>query len=257
MQTIIGTSGWMYSDWNGVFYPEGVKSKDKLPYFATQFSSVEINSTFYHVPLESSVQNWHDITPANFKFAIKLNRYLTHTKRLVVDDELDEQLHEFFRRISLLKEKLAAVLVQLPPSQRADTTRLEHLAQQVKLYEKEFSMRFRLAIEFRNASWFNEDTYAVMHRHNLANVINDSPNRWPASRAITADFSYIRLHGNRILYRSSYTDTELAQWAAFIKQAATQCDTVFAYFDNDNDAAAVGNARTLIDIINKPSTSLL
>src|SRR4051794_25671650 len=127
MKLLIGTSGWMYKDWDGRFYPEDVKDPDKLPYFAKHFSTVEINSTFYHLPLETSVQRWYDITPKNFVFTVKLSRYLTHTKRLVPDDTFDESLREFFVRAKPLREKLGVVLAQLPAGFRADQPRLEHL----------------------------------------------------------------------------------------------------------------------------------
>jgi uncharacterized protein YecE (DUF72 family) len=244
MDVVIGTSGWMYRDWNGRFYPEEIKGKDQLPYFATQFESVEINSTFYHVPRETTLQNWYDITPENFTFAIKLNRYLTHTKRLLPGEEFDEALEDFFKRIALLKQKLAVVLVQLPPSMRQNTDRLDYLAAKTKEYEATYGLPFPLAIEFRHASWFAEGTFALMKRHNLANVINDSPNRWPASKAVTADFAYIRLHGSQELYRSSYTEAELSGWAEFIK-SCKGCHAVYAYFDNDYQSRATQNARSL------------
>lgn len=244
MRTIIGTSGWLYKDWDGRFYPADVKPKDRFAYFTTQFDSVEINSTFYHVPRESTLKSWYDTAPSGFCFAIKLNRYLTHSKRLHGDQEFDEALGDFFKRLRLLKDKLAVVLVQLPPGLRADNERLEHLAKAVERSEKQLKMRFRLAIEFRHASWFNEGTFALMRRYGLINVINDSPDRWPASKEITTDAAYIRFHGNRRLYRSSYTDSEMNEWADFI--TGTGCDTVFAYFNNDYNAVAVDNARTLI-----------
>ncbi|MDB5183139.1 MAG: hypothetical protein JWO47_923 [Candidatus Saccharibacteria bacterium] len=248
-QVIVGTSGWQYGHWNGKFYPDKMKAKDKLAYFAEHFHSVEINSTFYHVPLESSVQNWYDGVPADFKYVIKLNRFLTHTKRLTSDEQFSESLHDFFRRISLLKEKLAAVLVQLPPSMKADNNRLEFVAVEVEKYEKEFGVRFPLAFECRNISWFNQGTFDLMKRYNIANVINDSPNRWPASTQVTADFAYIRFHGNKQLYRSSYSDEELKDWAGFIKTECKNCKTVYCYFNNDFGGAAIDNAQTLAHLV--------
>jgi uncharacterized protein YecE (DUF72 family) len=245
MQVIIGTSGWVYSDWNGIFYPEGMKSKDRFSYFTSQFDSVEINNTFYRVPLEKTVRGWYDAAPDGFRYVIKLNRFMTHMKKLSVDAEYDEALHGFFALISLLKEKLAAVLVQLPPSMQADDRRLDYLARKVDGYEREFGMRFPLAIEFRHDSWFNDHTYGLLREYGLANVINDSPGTWPASREVTTDWSYIRFHGNRELYRSSYTDEEMEWWAGSISNFEARCKQVFCYFNNDYGGVAINNARTL------------
>lgn len=248
-QIIIGTSGWQYGDWNGLFYPAGVKGKAQLGYFAEHFGSVEINSTFYHVPRLSSVQNWADSVPEDFRFVIKLHRFLTHTKRLTSDDEFTRYLQEFLELLQPLTGKLAAILVQLPPSMRVDTARLEYLAEQVVDAEKRLAMKLPLALEFRNASWFSPEIFAVMRRYNIANVINDSPNRWPASRELTADFAYIRFHGNQRLYRSSYSDQELQEWADFIRTDCLACRQVFCYFNNDYDGVAIKNAQTLQGIV--------
>lgn len=245
----IGTSGWQYKDWNGPFYPEGIKGTAQLAYFASQFKTVEINSTFYHLPRLSSVENWARSTPDDFRFVIKMNRFLTHTKRLTSDDQFTEYLQDFLKLLVPLGDKLAAVLVQLPPSMQVSNSRLEYLAEQCKDAEALHGMRFSLALEFRHASWFNDETYAVMRRYNIANVINDSPNRWPASRAVTADFAYIRFHGNKVLYRSSYADEELAHWAEFIKTSCGTCKQVLCYFNNDHDTVAVQNAKSLKNII--------
>lgn len=249
MRVVVGTSGWLYKDWAGRFYPAGLKAAERFAYFVTQFESVEVNSTFYHLPLRETAQRWHDSSPPGFTFAVKLNRYLTHTKRLHGDADFDAALYDFFDRVSALREKLGVVLVQLPPSLRADNGRLEHLAKATAVYEKRHLLKLPLAVEFRHGSWFSPDTFALMRRYNLANVINDSPDRWPASKEITANFAYIRFHGSRQLYRSSYTAGELNAWADFILRAGARCDTVFAYFNNDYNAAAVQNARLLLQKI--------
>jgi uncharacterized protein YecE (DUF72 family) len=243
---IIGTSGWMYRDWNDKFYPADVKGKKQLAYFATQFSTVEINSTFYHMPRESSVQNWYDTVPEDFVFAIKLNRYLTHTKRLLCDEDFQASLLQFFTSIAHLKEKLGVVLVQLPPSMRSDNLpRIAEFAVAVKQMERQFDLKIPLAIEFRHASWFTEETRELLRSLHIAQVIIDSPGRWPADKSITTDFSYIRFHGSTKLYSSSYTDEELDSWVQFIQEAGQGCKQVFAYFNNDFGAVAIPNARDL------------
>src|SRR4051812_49981801 len=131
MKVFIGTSGWMYKDWNGKFYPKGLKSADQLPYYAEHFRTVEINSTFYHMPQAKSVQRWYDVTPDDFVFTIKLSRYLTHTKRLVSDEEFNDYAREFMERLKPLQEKLRVLLVQLPPGLRCDLNSLTSLAKNI------------------------------------------------------------------------------------------------------------------------------
>jgi len=248
---IIGTSGWQYKDWNGLFYPTDIKGKAQLSYFAKYFKSVEINSTFYHVPRLSSIENWATSVPTNFRFVIKMNRFLTHTKRLTSDDQFTEKLQEFLTLLQPFDNKLAAILVQLPPSMRVANSRLTYLAEQVRQAEIQLGIHISIAMEFRHESWFNNETFAIMRSYNIANVINDSPNRWPASKVVTADFAYIRFHGSKRLYRSSYTDEELTQWASFIQTECCSCKQVFCYFNNDHDGVALQNAASLRHILDK------
>jgi uncharacterized protein YecE (DUF72 family) len=247
MELHIGTSGWLYNDWNGRFYPKGTKDIDKLPYFATQFLTVEINSTFYHSPASTSVQRWYDITPPHFIFAIKMNRYLTHTKRLLPDKDYDKALHDFFSLLRPLKNKLGAVLVQLPPRLTLGEDRIEHLAVKVRQFEQEFGQRFPLAIEFRHVH--PPEVFGVLRKHAIANVIIDSPGRWPVSFEITSDIAYIRFHGSRQLYRSSYTTKELKRWARFVIEKCAACSHVFIYFNNDYGAVAIDNAHELYSLL--------
>lgn len=249
MNTYIGTSGWLYKDWAGRFYPEDMKEADKLQFYTKHFNTVEINSTFYHMPMAKSVARWHEITPDNFTFTLKMNRYATHTKHLVIDAQTTETLDTFFERACLLKQKLGMVLVQLPPSMRVEPERLQYLVERARAAEQRFDVSLPLAIEFRHASWFTDEIFGLMREYNLTNVVNDSPNRWPASKEITSDTVYVRFHGNKRLYRSSYTDEELRVWAEFIRTAKVQ--RAFAYFNNDYDATAVRNAQSLKEILTR------
>ncbi len=251
-QLFVGTSGWIYKDWAGHFYPKGMKDADKLSYFSSQFSTVEINSTFYHPPRGTSVKRWYELAPSDFTFAIKLNRYLTHTKRLLPDEDFSQALNDFYALLKHLKEKLGIILVQLPPSMQVNYDRIINLANLTQQAEETYGIAFPLAIEFRHKSWFMPDTFKLLHNFNIAHVINDSPGRWPASTDVVGKVAYIRFHGNKRLYRSSYSDEELEQWAKFIKNECARCEKVFIYFNNDHDAVAVGNARTLIKKLRKP-----
>lgn len=254
MRFIVGTSGWMYRHWNnGVFYPPKVQGIKQLPYYASQFQSVEINSTFYHLPSASSVQNWYQRTPDDFVFAVKLYRFLTHTKKMVCDAEFERLLTDFFSAVSHLRHKLGVLLVQLPPSLRLAPERLDAFAAAMAKIETEFGLKVPVAIEFRHASWFVPASRSVLRRHNFAQVIIDSPGRWPADRHITADFTYLRFHGSQRLYHSSYSQQELVEWMNFIKQQAKTCQTVFAYFNNDFSAHAIANAKTFQTLVGQSS----
>lgn len=242
---IIGTSGWQYHDWKGLFYPPGITGTDLLPYFATQFKTVEINSTFYGLPKREWVERWAASVPDDFVFSVKLNRFITHNKRLAPDAACAQEMQNFLTVLQPLGQKFAVLLVQLPPSMQAADERLTFLAQEIAKARQRLGLPFAVAVEFRHASWFNSKTFSHMRHLNMANVISDSPNRWPASQEVTADFSYIRLHGNKRLYRSRYTDQELKDWLQFIHTACRDCKNVFCYFDNDHQAVAVQNAKTL------------
>ena len=246
---MIGTSGWQYKDWRGKFYPQDIPLKSWFDYYARQFDSVEVNSTFYHMPKTTAIENWRDSSPDKFRFVIKLNRYLTHTKRLKPDEAFDDWLGDFVRLIAPLGSKLAAVIAQLPPGLKADMERLEHFFESVRQLESDHGMKFPLAMEYRHASWFTEDVYRLMRRYGCANVINSSPDRWPSSRAVTADFAYLRFHGSRKLYGSSYNDDELRKWADFIRRDCAGCRQVMCFFNNDQHAYAPENARRLARLL--------
>ena len=174
---------------------------------------------------------------------------MTHTKRLTSDEQFTEKLQEFLASLVPLGPKLAAILVQLPPSMRVDNARLQYLAEQVRDAEQLHGVRFPLTLEFRNETWFNDATFELLRQYNIATVMNDSPNRWPATRAITADWAYIRFHGSTQLYRSSYSDDELAAWAEFMRTACADCKQIFCYFNNDFGGVALGNAKSLQYIV--------
>ena len=233
----------------GRFYPEGIRGQAKLPFYTEHFSTVEINGTFYHMPLQKTVQHWYEVTPEAFVFSIKMNRYATHTKHLMVDEATNATIDQFYERVHPLRQKLGIVLVQLPPSMKVDLSRIENLASRTRYNEEKWNCAFALALEFRHESWFTPEVYRVLRNWNIANVINDSPNRWPASREITATRAYLRFHGSRQLYKSRYTDDELRAWSQFITENCGGCEEVYGYFNNDYSAVAVDNARTLLGFV--------
>lgn len=242
----IGTSGWMYKDWEKTFYPQDLKPGDELRFFAKHFNAVEINNTFYRIPQAAAVKGWRDATPKNFVFAIKLNNYLTHTRRLILDDKSRERLHLFMRVMKPLEAKARALLVQLPPSFSANLERLDaflcELAATVPYGQQVFC-------EFRHPTWLVDETYNLLKSHKVGFVVATYPGRFRDNYPITGDSVYIRYHAS--IHRSNYSDRELGKWAGCIKSLAGsgRVRDVYAYFNNDQAAHAVANARHLKEML--------
>lgn len=241
----IGTSGFSYPHWgNGIFYPKDLPKNKQLEYFSQYFKTVEINSSFYRLPQKSTLLNWKKRTPENFLFALKVWRGITHLKKL---KDCQKEWRDFLERVLVLKEKLGPILFQLPPSFKEDTKILEKFFQIVKTITP---FKLRLAFEFRNESWCNQEVYQILKKENCAWVIADSPS-WPKREIVTADFVYIRMHGSRELFASKYTKTELKNWAEKIKKWQKKNLDVYCYFNNDARGWAVSNAKEIIRMIKK------
>lgn len=258
----IGTSGWVYSDWQGIFYPEDLPSKDKLKYFSQHFKAAEINYSFYHLPRPSTYQNWYNQTPRDFIFAVKVSRFITHIKRLL---SVEEAWKQFLENALYLKEKLGPILFQFPPSFKATEENIKRLEKFFKfitcsqfqrslklatrnsiIYKKD-KQRLNFAFEFRHKSWCNEKIYKLLKKYKVAWVIADSPS-YPKAEVVTADFVYVRLHGSKVLFSSKYTKKELQDLAQKIKKWLKQGLDVYCYFNNDFSGYAVENARELLKL---------
>jgi uncharacterized protein YecE (DUF72 family) len=239
----IGTSGWSYNHWSGIFYPEDIKPVQYLEYYITKFHCVELNSSFYHLPLKATVKGWIRRTPEEFRFCPKLSRFITHQKRLV---NIEEPLEKFFDVIDEMKMKLGPILIQLPPGLKFD----KYLASDFIDIITENDKNLRFAIEVRNKSWISDDFFQLLSRGNMAFVIADSGNRFPFYETVTADFVYLRLHGPENLYASDYTESDLQNWARKITRWLKENKEVWTFFNNDYGGYAVKNARKLIEIIN-------
>lgn len=245
MQLLIGTSGWTYSDWIGKFYPEDLKDKDRLKFYSTKFSTVEINSTFYHLPQEKTFMNWYEQANKDFIYSLKLGRFITRNKRLAIDEESKSYIRTFLKYSKHLKEHLGCVLIQLPYSFKFDIKTLEEFLKFLSGTAKRMKYHADFAVEFRNISWFKDDTYSILKEHNVVLVISNS-SRWPETREVTADFSYIRLHGPERLFASRYSNEQLDEWAEFIKSHKS-LKKFYVYFNNDVNGYAIENARYLIE----------
>lgn len=236
----VGTSGWSYRHWLGVFYPEGLKPAKFLEHYVKHFDCVELNASFYRLPQEKTVENWVRRTPEGFRFCLKLSRLITHRKRLV---GVEEPLEAFFERFRALEEagKLGPVLVQLPPSLRFDSGMAESF---FSLLRERYGQH-RFALEARHASWFSEESLDLLKEHGIAHVIADSGGRFPYHEAITADFVYLRFHGPGQLYASDYPDDVLKEFAHKVVGWLRWGFEVWAFFNNDVGGYAVKDALKL------------
>lgn len=237
MKAHIGTSGWYYEHWNEAFYPKDLKQKDRLKYYSNHFQTVEINSTFYHLPKESVVKNWHLQVPKKFIFSVKASQYITHRKRLLNDEE---SVQLFYKRAEFLEDNLGPILFQLPPSFKEDKERLRHFLTQL-------SKHHRHTFEFRHASWYCQEIYDLLHKHKIALCITDLSGKL-SPLEITSNFTYLRLHGPKKAYRGSYSSQTLKKWKERIQEWNKQKIEVFCYFDNDEKGFAAQDAKRLIGL---------
>jgi uncharacterized protein YecE (DUF72 family) len=235
----IGTSGWNYPHWaGGVFYPAGLSRSGWLDYYTRFFNSIELNVTFYRLVKKETFKNWRKTTPKDFYFVAKGSRFITHIKRLKAPEA---SLEMFFDNVSGLKEKLAAVLWQLPPGFKADLSRLEAFLRLLK------KRKARQVFEFRHESWFDRKAYSLLKDYNACLCIAHS-GRFPCVREVTADFLYLRFHGGgEALYSADYSDKELEGWADFAKSHKRK--DLFAFFNNDASGFAVKNALKFKELL--------
>ncbi len=246
MNIHIGTSGWSYKHWKESFYPKGTKSTDYLSYYAKQFSTTEINTTFYHIPRISTVENWQRQVPPGFRFTIKMNRYLTQMKKL---KEPEETLERFFTAIEPVQPLCSIILLQLPPSLAFDYERTDYL---FSLLKKEYK-QYEYALEVRHPSWLEVDSLSLLTKYDVAFVISQSGNKFPYAEMITAKNVYVRFHGPDALYASSYSDEMLRDYAQKFVQWEKEGHTIWAYFNNDINGHALANANTLKDLVKEKS----
>jgi uncharacterized protein YecE (DUF72 family) len=236
----LGTSGYSYKHWQGVFYPPGLPQPRWLEFYCQHFDTVELNVTFYRLPTRKTFENWYEKTPPDFVFVVKGSRYITHIKKL---RDCRQPLRAYKENASGLAEKLACLLWQLPPNLKFTRERLSEFCQ---LLKDEYPEK-RHAFEFRHESWLNEECYNILSAHGLALCIPLAPD-YPRVEQMTAPFSYIRFHSGEVMGNSCYTDKELAQWAARIKGWLKEQD-LYIYFNNDASGFAIANAKKLRDYI--------
>ena len=280
----IGVSGWSYDEWRGDFYPAELNQNEELDFAASKFDTIEINGTFYSLTDPESCRHWRESTPADFVYAVKGSRYITHTKRL---HDFKTPLSNFLASGVLeLEEKLGPTLWQLPPNMKLDPDRLDEFletlpgntSEAVDLarehddrvesvsYGSGRNHRLRHVLEVRHPSFFRPETATIAKRHGVALCTSHST-EWPLLEQVTAGFVYIRLHGPGEIYASGYSDDDLAGWAERIEvwlgggepeEAELISDLnpprrqerdVYVYFDNTASGHAPRNALRLRELL--------
>ena len=236
----IGTSGYHYKHWLGKFYPKGMKPNEMLAFYLQHFETVELNNSFYRLPSSAAFENWRVSTPDGFCFAVKASRYITHMKKL---KDPEAGLGNFLPRAELLGPKLGPIVFQLPPHWSSDTERLAEFLEHLPRVH-------RYSFELRDRSWHNPAVYELLRRYNAAFCIYELAG-FQSPLEITADFSYIRLHGPKEkAYQGSYSRSSLMKWANRIREMRNELQAVYLYFDNDEAGYAAKNALELRDLLN-------
>jgi uncharacterized protein YecE (DUF72 family) len=279
----IGISGWRYEPWRGIFYPTDLAQRRELEFAARAFSTIEINGSFYSLQTPASYAEWYRATPDGFVFSLKGPRFITHMLRL---KNAEAALANFFASgVFNLREKLGPILWQFPPSFQYDEARFaqffallpKRTTQALALARKRHARmhgrsrlaidrdrRLRHAIEIRHESFATPSFVDLLRRHAIALVVADTAGKWPLLEDVTADFMYLRLHGDKQLYASGYTDAALERWAGRIRAwlaGEEPADArragapaaqrrggrdVFCYFDNDVKVRAPFDADRLM-----------
>lgn len=283
----IGISGWNYAPWRGVFYPKKLPHRQELAYAASAFRTIEINGTHYSLQKPQDFARWADETPADFVFAVKGSRYITHMRRL---REIETPLANFFAQGLLrLGAKLGPILWQFPPNFRFEPDRLEPflallprdtpaaltLARRhdTRLrhgawLKVDAERKLRHAIEIRHDSFVDPAFIALLRKYGIALVSADTV-EWPLLMDVTADFIYCRLHGSEQLYASGYDAMAIDAWAKRVAAWAQGSEPaggrraseraprarawrdVFVYFDNDMKVRAPFDARALLERVER------
>jgi uncharacterized protein YecE (DUF72 family) len=229
----IGTSGWLYADWRGVLYPPRLPQRLWLEEYARHFDTLELNNSFYRLPSNDTFATWRQRLPAGFVVAVKASRYLTHIRRL---RDPAEPVARLMAAASGLGDRLGPILLQLPPTQRAEP---ELLAETLAL----FPDGSRVAVEPRHASWWTDETRQVLVDHGAALCWADRLGRPQTPLWRTTTWGYLRFHEGRARPWPGYGDRALRTWADRVLAEFGPTDDVFVYFNNDPGGAAIRDAR--------------
>lgn len=232
----VGTSGWQYQHWRGRFYPADVPKRSWLDFYASRFGAVEVNNAFYRLPERAVFESWRGHTPPGFVVAVKASRYLTHVRRLA---EPTEPVRRLMDRAAGLGDRLGPVLLQLPPTLRADTDRLARCL-------RAFPRNVRVAVEPRHASWWCDEVRAVLERFGAALCWADRLGRPVAPLWRTAGWGYLRLHEGRASPWPRYGSRSLRTWVRRLADTWSAREDVYVFSNNDPGGAAVDDAGAVV-----------
>ncbi len=231
----IGTSGWTYDHWKGVFYPIGLSKSHWFDYYAARFNSVEINATFYRTFQDQTYQKWKGQAPPGFGYVLKAPKIITHYKLL---KDVESEIQGFWHSASLLEETFEMILLQVSPNQPYDMGLLLSAL-------KAFPDPSRVAVEFRNKRWFNREVEGLLTSVGAAFCGVDSPHQ-RLTEQLTSDRAYLRLHGRRRWYSDNYANEDLLQIAGLVRRLITLgARRVYIFFNNDFSGYAPANALAL------------
>ena len=230
----VGTSGWSYDHWKGIFYPSKLPKKSFLEFYSEHFNTVEINQTFYGLPDRKTIRNWYNSVPKNFVFSVKASRYITYMKKLKVPKG---SISTFFNRVDTLKDKLGPILFQLPPDWKLNLDRF-------KWFLKILPSGYQYAFECRDPSWWCREFYGLLEKRGIAFCIHDLGGKL-APKRVTAKHLYLRLHGPDTPYEGEYSKETLLAWARDFVAWKKIGKEVYCYFDNDKGGYAPKDAERL------------
>lgn len=236
----VGCSGWQYRHWRGIFYPAELPTSRWFEHDARTFDTVEINNTFYRLPPAETFAKWREQAPRRFLYAVKASRFLTHMKKL---KDPEDPLVRFFDNAKHLRPRLGPINYQLPPRWPLNLERFEHFLRAVP-------KRSRHAVEFREASWYDERVYDLLRRYNVALCLHDMQG-CATDRMVVGPFIYVRYHFGTSKYGGRYEDDRLDDWSEWLANQAASGLDVFAYFNNDSGGHAPRDAVRLRERIHR------
>ena len=244
-QIRIGTSGWAYKHWREKFYESGVESAEYLRFYGREFDTAEINYSFYKLPTPQNYFDWAGEVDDDFIFAVKGSRYLTHMKKL---KEPEQPWSLICDTAGCLGPKLGPILMQFPARWLKNIERLSEFLECVDNHPACAHAKTRIAFEFRDESWFCKEVYNLLEKYGAALCIADSL-EFVRKDVITADFTYFRYHGRMPIYAASYSSQQLKIEARKMQKLADEGIDIFAYFNNDGNAHAIKNVRSIKQLL--------
>ena len=232
----VGCSGWVYRHWKGQFYPDGLPQKRWFGHYSAEFDTVEINASFYRLPKPETLEAWLAKAPPGFRYAVKVNRFITHMKKLL---DCPDAVDEFIGLARRLGPALGPLLYQVPPSLKRNDERLD-------TFLATLPADLEHVVEFRSRDWYAPEVLDLLDRHGVGFVTHDlvglvSP-RWASGRT-----AYVRFHGTGGKYRGRYSEKQIADWANWLREQRAAGRSAWAYFNNDIGGDAIEDARALRD----------